>query len=296
MKLATKSRLRSPKESMVPGDNFRNHDLAGPFKVAEKALHITSSEQPWATSGFCTSPGDPLDLSFLHKCRAGAGSLNFEEIRALNTLSVNGGLLPLLALAGVLLDSEEELPSTQGRTRCLAPPPYSFGTDILRTISRTVRVARSLDIRDGWCCWKWPSRSGTWLVLAIGWALLSGGLLALGLGRPAQTNKGKQPGRGRSKPLRRGDQTKAMIVGKRAQRRVVEYVERTFERWGSGLFIDGVMGRVHGSRRDPRKDKYGKISRRCRRHNWGRLPSGEYPVIVGVVMEKISQWIVFMYR
>ncbi|GFY87964.1 hypothetical protein Acr_05g0016030 [Actinidia rufa] len=59
-----------------------------------------------------------------------------------------------------------------------------------------------------------------------------------------------------------------MIAGKRAQRRVIEYVERTFERWGSGLFIDGVMGRVHGSRRDPRKDEYGKISRRCRRHNW----------------------------
>ncbi|GFS40594.1 hypothetical protein Acr_00g0069460 [Actinidia rufa] len=48
--------------------------------------------------------------------------------------------------------------------------------------------------------------------------------------RPAQTNKGKQLGRGRSKPLRRGDQTKAMTT-------------------------DGVMGRVHGSRRDPRKDK-----------------------------------------
>ncbi|GFS36703.1 hypothetical protein Acr_00g0047530 [Actinidia rufa] len=62
-------------------------------------------------------------------------------------------------------------------------------------------------------------------------------------GRPAQTNRNKGPGRGRSKPLRRGDQTKAMTA-------------------------DGVMGRVHGSRRDPRKDRYGKISRRCRRHNW----------------------------
>ncbi|GFY83417.1 calcineurin B-like protein 8 [Actinidia rufa] len=29
------------------------------------------------------------------------------------------------------------------------------------------------------------------------------------------------------------------------------------------------MGRVHGSRRDPRKDEYGKISRGCRRYNWG---------------------------
>ncbi|GFY89242.1 hypothetical protein Acr_06g0011820 [Actinidia rufa] len=62
-------------------------------------------------------------------------------------------------------------------------------------------------------------------------------------GRPAQTNKSKRPGRGRSKPLRRGDQTKMMTA-------------------------DGVMGRVRGSRRDPRKDEYGKISRRCRRHNW----------------------------
>ncbi|GFY97748.1 glucan synthase-like 4 [Actinidia rufa] len=56
-------------------------------------------------------------------------------------------------------------------------------------------------------------------------------------GRPAQTNKSKGPGRGRSKPLRRRDQTKAMTA-------------------------DGVMSRVHGSRRDPRKDEYGKISRR----------------------------------
>ncbi|GFY81117.1 hypothetical protein Acr_01g0009260 [Actinidia rufa] len=62
-------------------------------------------------------------------------------------------------------------------------------------------------------------------------------------GRPAQTNRNKGPGRGRSKPLRRGDQTKAMTE-------------------------DGVMGRVRGSRRDPWKDEYGKISRRYRRHNW----------------------------
>ncbi|GFY95021.1 hypothetical protein Acr_10g0004060 [Actinidia rufa] len=58
---------------------------------------------------------------------------------------------------------------------------------------------------------------------------------------------------------------------KGVQRRVecVEHIQHTFERWGSGLFIDRIMGRVHGSRRDPRKDKYGKISRRCRRFNWG---------------------------
>ncbi|GFZ07468.1 ribosomal protein L2 family [Actinidia rufa] len=62
-------------------------------------------------------------------------------------------------------------------------------------------------------------------------------------GRPAQTNRNKGPGRDRSKPLRPGDQTKAMTA-------------------------DRVMGRVRGSRRDPRKDEYGKISRRYRRHNW----------------------------
>ncbi|GFS31902.1 hypothetical protein Acr_00g0019870 [Actinidia rufa] len=54
--------------------------------------------------------------------------------------------------------------------------------------------------------------------------------LSVCCGRPAQTNKSKGPGRGRSKPLRRGDQTNVMTA-------------------------DGVMGRVHGSRRDPRKDR-----------------------------------------
>ncbi|GFZ19882.1 hypothetical protein Acr_28g0005870 [Actinidia rufa] len=49
-------------------------------------------------------------------------------------------------------------------------------------------------------------------------------------GRSAQTNRSKRPGRGRSKLLRRGNQTKAMTT-------------------------DGIMGRVHGSQRDPRKDK-----------------------------------------
>ena len=34
MKLETKSLLRSPNESMVLGDNFMNHDLIDPFKVA----------------------------------------------------------------------------------------------------------------------------------------------------------------------------------------------------------------------------------------------------------------------
>ncbi|GFS40588.1 hypothetical protein Acr_00g0069440 [Actinidia rufa] len=58
-----------------------------------------------------------------------------------------------------------------------------------------------------------------------------------------------------------------MTTGKRAQRRVVELLSVPLNDGGAAFFIDGVMGRVHGSRRDPRKDKYGKISQRCRRHN-----------------------------
>ena len=49
---------------MVLGYYFLNHDLAGPFKVDEKALHITSFEYPWILINFYTSPSDPLDPSF----------------------------------------------------------------------------------------------------------------------------------------------------------------------------------------------------------------------------------------
>ncbi|GFY93703.1 hypothetical protein Acr_09g0001490 [Actinidia rufa] len=44
--IGDKELLRSPNESMILGDNFPNQDLAGPVKVAEKVLHITSSEYP----------------------------------------------------------------------------------------------------------------------------------------------------------------------------------------------------------------------------------------------------------
>ncbi|GFY91166.1 hypothetical protein Acr_07g0013620 [Actinidia rufa] len=50
MKLAVKSLLKSPNESMVPESNFRNHDLANPFRVVEKALHITSVSPPFIDS------------------------------------------------------------------------------------------------------------------------------------------------------------------------------------------------------------------------------------------------------
>ncbi|GFS40215.1 histone superfamily protein [Actinidia rufa] len=84
----------------------------------------------------------------------------------------------------------------------------------------------------------------------------------LGQGQSGEASEGaprQYPGNHKAGDSEVGEErlreTKAMTADKRAQRRVVEYVERTFERWGSGLFIDGVMGRVHGSRRDPRKDK-----------------------------------------
>ncbi|GFZ04567.1 hypothetical protein Acr_17g0001390 [Actinidia rufa] len=87
----------------------------------------------------------------------------------------------------------------------------------------------------------------TWKIWASNQQSILLGLLGTGprmlKGRPAQLNRNKGPGRGRSKPLRHGDQTKVMTA-------------------------DGVMGRVRGSRRDPRKDEYGKISRRYRRHKW----------------------------
>ena len=46
MKLGIQSLLRSPNKSIVPRVSFLNHDLIGPFKVAEKALHITWLKYP----------------------------------------------------------------------------------------------------------------------------------------------------------------------------------------------------------------------------------------------------------
>ncbi|GFY92385.1 hypothetical protein Acr_08g0007810 [Actinidia rufa] len=65
-------------------------------------------------------------------------------------------------------------------------------------------------------------------------------------GRPAQTNRSKGPGRGRSKPLRRGDQTKAMTANKRAQRRVVKSVERF---WRVLVEILSILPRPRARRR-----------------------------------------------
>ncbi|GFZ00308.1 hypothetical protein Acr_13g0017070 [Actinidia rufa] len=236
MKLATKSRLRSPKESMVPGDSFRNHDLAGPFRVAENALHITSSEQPWSDIRLLYESRWSIGSVFPSYIPSWAGSLNFDEIRALNILSVNGGsvclisastvtgaptpvlmassrasksrifcevdlsralawsplrgLLPLLNRVGVLLDSEELFSRKEelGAWR-LPRPNWSALIFLERFPERFEWQDRSTSGMSGAagtisCISRWrPSRSGAWAGSAIGWDLLPGGLLALGLDR-----------------------------------------------------------------------------------------------------------------
>ncbi|GFY96584.1 hypothetical protein Acr_11g0008900 [Actinidia rufa] len=59
-----------------------------------------------------------------------------------------------------------------------------------------------------YCCGKKLGEQPTVNVARIPWYWTSEAIK----GRPAQTNKNKGPGRGRSKPLRRGDQTKAMTA------------------------------------------------------------------------------------
>ncbi|GFZ12475.1 hypothetical protein Acr_23g0008600 [Actinidia rufa] len=273
MKLATKSQLRSPKESMVPGNSFRNHDLAGPFRVAENALHITSSEQPWSDIRLLYESRWSIGSVFPSYIPSWAGSLNFDEIRALNILSVNGGsvclisvstvtgaptpvwmassrasksrifcevdlsralawsplrgLLPLLNWVGVLLDSEELF----SRKEELGANGAAGSGGLAAIAAAQVHRELSFPQTAPNCCGKKLGEQPTVNVARIPWYWTSEAIK----GRPAQTNKNKGPGRGRSKPLRRGDQTKAMTA-------------------------DGVMGRVRGSRRDPRKDEYGKIS------------------------------------
>ncbi|GFS31359.1 hypothetical protein Acr_00g0016890 [Actinidia rufa] len=160
IKLATNSRLRSPKESMVPGYSFQNHDLAAPFKVAENALHITSSEQPWS------------------------------DIRLLVS-TVIGAPVPALMASSLVsryrIFCEDPFTLGRGWTRRLTSlSPFLTGTVILGNdlpsdesdeIARPREREEQLEAVD----WPWPSRFGTWLVFAIGWTLLSRGLLALGL-------------------------------------------------------------------------------------------------------------------
>ncbi|GFS37319.1 hypothetical protein Acr_00g0051370 [Actinidia rufa] len=53
------------------------------------------------------------------------------------------------------------------------------------------------------------------------------------------------------------------------QTKVNSWGEAAQNPFGVAIRPRQVMGRVHGSQRDLWKDEYGKISRRCRRHNWG---------------------------
>ncbi|GFZ12747.1 hypothetical protein Acr_23g0011320 [Actinidia rufa] len=255
-----------------PGDSFRNHDLAGPFKVAENALHITSSEQPWSDirlfpqyplvngGSVClinvsTVTGAPIPV-LMASSRASKSRIFCEvDLSRALTWSPLRGLLPLLDRVGVLLDSEElfsrkEELGTSGAAESggWQQRGVALGDHYSRSLSSSAqpyRVSHGGDLLD----------LEAWAGLAIGWDLFPGGLLALGLGRlrlrrcienyvptrrrqtvvvkiwgeqptvniargflgtrprtikgrPAQTNKNKGPGRGRSKPLRRGDQTK----------------------------------------------------------------------------------------
>ncbi|GFZ18596.1 hypothetical protein Acr_27g0003350 [Actinidia rufa] len=177
MKLATKSRLRSPKESMVPGDNFRNHDLVGPFKVAENALHITSSEQPWS------------DIRLLYKSsywsiRSSVDGVDL-DVQISNLL--RGGLVTCFDLIVSMETPPPSCPGWKWRDRLISGTGGAAGSGGLAATRSCIRrplFSFMILIYSAMSCisrWR-PSRSGTWLVLAIGWALLFGGLLELGFG------------------------------------------------------------------------------------------------------------------
>ncbi|GFY96589.1 hypothetical protein Acr_11g0008950 [Actinidia rufa] len=179
------------------------------------------------------------------------GSLNFEEIRAPNTLFVNGGSVCLTkastvtrAFVPVLMASSRasksrifcevdlsrassgEIARHQGRMALLGlrvgsseelykagvvlvHDPHLFGHAmyfVMETFQiwnlASVGHGRSPIIQGAASTWSGNQQSILLGLLGIGPRMLKG--------RPAQTNKSKGPGRGRSKPLRRGDQTKAM--------------------------------------------------------------------------------------
>ncbi|GFZ07476.1 hypothetical protein Acr_19g0004130 [Actinidia rufa] len=71
--------------------------------------------------------------------------------------TVIGALVPVLMASSLASKSrifcEVDLSHALGRTWCSVPIPRSFSTDVMRTIPRTIRVARSLDIGNGRCSW-----------------------------------------------------------------------------------------------------------------------------------------------
>ncbi|GFY90809.1 hypothetical protein Acr_07g0010060 [Actinidia rufa] len=102
MKLATKSLLRLPNETMVLEDNFLNHDLAGPFKVAEKALHITLSEYPWSDIKFLYESRWSMGSVFPLYTPSWDGSLNLDDTLTFITLSANKGSIFLIKSSTVI--------------------------------------------------------------------------------------------------------------------------------------------------------------------------------------------------
>ena len=88
IKLVTKSLLRSPNESIVLGDSFLNHVLVEPFKVAKKALHITSSKYLWSIIRFLYESKWSIESVFPPYIPSWDGSLNLDKTLVLITLSV----------------------------------------------------------------------------------------------------------------------------------------------------------------------------------------------------------------
>ncbi|GFZ16134.1 hypothetical protein Acr_25g0005430 [Actinidia rufa] len=196
-----------------------------------------------------------------------SGSLNFEEIRAPNTLFVNGGSVCLTKASTVtgafvpVLMASSRASKSRIFYETLKRNSFHVWTDLVRGAypslvrSKELYKAGVVLVHDphlfGHAMYFVMETFQIWNLACVGHgrsSIIQGaastwsgnqqsillGLLGTGprmlKGRPTQTNRNKGPGRGRSKPLRRGDQTKAMIA-------------------------DGVMGRVRGSRRDPRKDE-----------------------------------------
>ncbi|GFZ09795.1 hypothetical protein Acr_21g0003940 [Actinidia rufa] len=203
IKLSTKSLLRSPNESTIPRGIFLKYDIADPFKVAENALHITSSD---------LNLDETLVLIIL--------SMNGGSVCLIKASMVTGALVPVLMALGVqvfdLLGSGFTLVSRRmvGSMRCvlllLTSSPSISGvrlddqdSDNLGLLSRLEHGLGTGAARCGSelfvvrCCirralfsfmilicfaipcisrWR-PSRSGTWLVLAIGRRSVQEGLL-----------------------------------------------------------------------------------------------------------------------
>ena len=102
MKLATKSLLRLSNESMVPGGQLSKPRPHRPFKVVEKALHITSSEYPWSNIRLLYESKWSIGSVFPSQTSSWVGNLNLEETLVLITLFVNRGSVYLINVSIVI--------------------------------------------------------------------------------------------------------------------------------------------------------------------------------------------------